>query len=207
MLKPKEIGTIHEEECKLYFLKLGYSVSVPIGENMPYDFILDAENTLFKIQCKKPTLLSDNKVLFIECTSNINTRTRLETVDYRPECVDYFAAYHDEVCYLVPFTGQRSYTLRLEYPDTISSYSNIHWAEEFEGSYVISRKLHPESTPERDGLTKYMKFIHPQLRYAQKGQFIWITDGHINRRFTGNEEDIPQGFRRGRCGKCNQYSL
>ena len=206
MLKPKELGTIHEEECKLFFLKLGYSVSVPIGENMPYDFILDAENSLFKIQCKKPSLLSDRKVLYIECTSNINTRTRLETVDYRPECVDYFASVYNGMCYLIPFTGQRSYTLRLGYPKSAASYSNIHWAQEFEGDYVLNRKLHPDTTPARDMLSTYIEHVQPKLKYESEGQFMWITDGQINKRFTGHEDEIPYGFKRGRCRKCNQYS-
>lgn len=206
MLKPKEIGTIHEEECKLYFLKLGYAVSVPIGENMPYDFILDAENKLFKIQCKKPLIVSRNKVLQIECTSNINTRTKLQVKSYRPESVDYFAACYDNICYLIPFTYQRSFNLRLQYPDSISSYANIHWAEEFEGQYVLNRVLHPETTPKRDILNTYLSDIQPKIKNESKGKYTWITDGFINKKFQGDESNIPSGFIKGRSGRCNQYT-
>ena len=45
-------GDITEVECILSFLKLGFKVSIPYGEDTKYDLILDVGNKLFKVQCK-----------------------------------------------------------------------------------------------------------------------------------------------------------
>lgn len=45
------IGDIAEGAAIAFFLKKGYSVSIPFG-NQAYDLILDKENSLYRLQCK-----------------------------------------------------------------------------------------------------------------------------------------------------------
>ena len=47
--KTKEIGTIGEETLTLEFLKNGFIVSKPIGDNAPYDLIVDVNGDFKKI--------------------------------------------------------------------------------------------------------------------------------------------------------------
>ena len=52
MLNTKQRGNITEVECMLAFLKLGYNVLTPYGDCERYDFVVDIENKLYKIQVK-----------------------------------------------------------------------------------------------------------------------------------------------------------
>ena len=51
-LSVKRKGILTEEELKLWFLKQGFSVSVPIGDDDRYDFIVDFDGNKFHdLQC------------------------------------------------------------------------------------------------------------------------------------------------------------
>lgn len=52
MKNQKAIGEYTELQCITYLVGLGYTVSTPYGDNAPYDFILEVDNKLYKIQCK-----------------------------------------------------------------------------------------------------------------------------------------------------------
>ena len=52
MLNSKQKGNITEVECMLAFLKLGYNVLTPYGDCERYDFVVDINNKLYKIQAK-----------------------------------------------------------------------------------------------------------------------------------------------------------
>lgn len=44
-----QIGDISEQKFILYCLKREIPISKPIGNNLPYDFIIDYNNNLYKI--------------------------------------------------------------------------------------------------------------------------------------------------------------
>lgn len=51
-MNTKEFGQITESKFVFECSKLGIKVSRPIGDTAPYDFIIDIDNKLFKVQCK-----------------------------------------------------------------------------------------------------------------------------------------------------------
>lgn len=135
MLSPKTIGTITEYECATYLMKLGLTVSTPIGDNAKYDLVVEINKKLYKLQCKHGAY--QNGGLMIECTTNINTRTRLEKYTYQKDDVDYFCTFYNGMCYLIPFERCKTvFKLRFESPGN-NSRKGIHWADEYEAPNVI----------------------------------------------------------------------
>lgn len=187
-MNTKALGTINEEQCKLYWMELGYDVSTPVGDNAPYDFILDYESHLLKIQCKKPTF--HGTYLSMDLTTNICNRNILKTFKYPPGSLDYYAGYYSGVCYLVPYkSGLGQTILRLE-PPRNHNRTGINWAYQYEGDYILSRRYHPESTPVRNDP------VVERPKCANR-QWYWITNGIVNKRVV-HLEDMPDGYRIGR---------
>lgn len=101
MLSSKQIGTITEYKCMTYIMELGYNVSVPIGENSKYDFIIDTGDALIKVQCKHSTVLNNGSFEFSCETTRINA-TSVKCCTYTKHDIDYFCTWYNNVCYLVP---------------------------------------------------------------------------------------------------------
>lgn len=107
MLNTKILGNTTEMECMLECMKLGIQVSIPFGEDSRYDFILDHNNKLYKIQCKHCSEILDNdgKVVAVkfktvrQSGSNAALHTRTK---YTKDEIDYFATSYEGRCYLVP---------------------------------------------------------------------------------------------------------
>lgn len=51
-MNTKEFGQIIESKFVFECSKLGIRVSRPIGDTAPYDFIIEINNLLFRVQCK-----------------------------------------------------------------------------------------------------------------------------------------------------------
>ena len=49
MTESKIKGLTTELQCQLFFTSLGYNVSVPLGEDCKYDFIVDIDGQLLRI--------------------------------------------------------------------------------------------------------------------------------------------------------------
>ena len=104
----KQIGNLTELQCITRFYEMGYSISIPYGDSDKYDFILDANGKLYKIQCKHATLHrnEENMVDFISIDTVWQTgytkKKRLEYHTYSKDEIDYFVTYYDGKNYLVP---------------------------------------------------------------------------------------------------------
>lgn len=98
----KQRGNVTELKCITYLMELGYNVSIPYGENCRYDFILDVDNILIKIQCKTCRVKQTDSVIYFSCESNRNNGKYYKRTQYSCSDVDYFATYYNNVCYLVP---------------------------------------------------------------------------------------------------------
>lgn len=90
---PKEVGEISESQVLALFLKHGYVVLTPFGDNQRYDLVVDDNGTFIRVQCKTANLWEDNsRFTFSCCSKNWNTRIRR---DYKGE-VEIFAVYLHE---------------------------------------------------------------------------------------------------------------
>ena len=106
ILDTKQKGNLTELQCITACYELGYNVSIPYGENSRYDFILDIDGKLLKIQVKtsrnKKSIKNPKDAIVFTCRSS-NTNASGNTYHrYTKEQIDYFATYWDRKCYLVP---------------------------------------------------------------------------------------------------------
>ena len=132
-------GAITELKCKTYFLELGYIVSTP---EFParYDFILDIDKKLLKIQVKT-CRISDGKLTFSTCSSHF-INGKVTHTEYTSDGVDFFCTEHERECYLIPVTecGKTEKSLRLFAPANNQS-KNICFAQDYVASKVINEML------------------------------------------------------------------
>lgn len=132
MLNTHFQGEITELEVAQSFLKLGYQVCKPLVSDSRYDFIVDINHQLYKIQVKTSSLSQDEDYIeFKTQSTHTNTQTTVYHT-YSAEDVDYFATMYNHQCYLVPISkiGSRSFRLRLK-PTKNGQTKNINFAENF----------------------------------------------------------------------------
>ena len=139
-LTTKQKGNITEMECILAFMKAGYKVSIPYGEDCKYDLVLDINNNLYRIQCKTSHALENPKDGFTFKTHSVVITTHgPKSSSYTKYDIDYFATVYEGKCYLVPVEecGQMK-TLRYQLPRN-GQKKNISLAENYELENMIKR--------------------------------------------------------------------
>lgn len=134
------IGEITEQQVALEFLKMGYLVSKPLVQSSRYDFIVDINHKLYKIQVKTGTFKEDSYIEFATSTSHTNTKGTLN-LSYSQDDVDFFATMYNGECYLVPFEvcGKRNQRLRLV-PTKNGQTKGITFAKDYHLEDIV-RKL------------------------------------------------------------------
>lgn len=112
-------GKTTELEVALAFLNRGYLVSQPLVSDSRYDFIVDINNQLYRIQVKTCHTDNEDKDYIVFATSSSHTNTnRTFNRSYTSKEIDYFATYYNGECYLVPVeeAAHRSQRLRFNPP-------------------------------------------------------------------------------------------
>lgn len=140
MLSSHFIGEITEQKVALEFLKLGILVSKPLVQSSKYDFVVDINNKLYKIQVKTSTMKEDNSYFeFATSTSHTNTKGTLN-LHYAPEDVDYFATMQENQCYIIPYVlcGTRAQRIRLK-PTKNGQIKGILFAKDFKLEDMIKK--------------------------------------------------------------------
>lgn len=130
----KRIGEIGECAIVYNLMKIdGVGVSKPIGDNLPYDLIIDVNNKLYKCQVKTCEFVKDTKMVFYISISNPFTRvvkkyTQDETDLFLLHCIE------NGYCGLLTFEDYTSkeLTIRTELPNNAIFYENLKLAEEFD---------------------------------------------------------------------------
>lgn len=141
MLNSKQKGNITEVECMLAFLKLGYNVLTPYGDCERYDFVVDINNKLYKIQAKTANTSHINEGYIEFKTSNKTTRNGTFVRNfYTSEQVDFFATSYNGQCYLVPISETSRQTKRLRFTTPKNGQANgITFAEEYELERMVNK--------------------------------------------------------------------
>lgn len=117
-LTTKQKGNVTEMECILAFMKAGYKVSIPYGEDCRYDLVVDVNNHLYRVQCKTSGALKNPEDGFrIKTKSVVITAHGIKETVYNKAEIDFFATVYEGNCYLVPVEecGYEK-TLRYRYP-------------------------------------------------------------------------------------------
>lgn len=127
-------GTESELLAEYYFVNNGYIVSKPINDFNEYDFVIDCNGALYKVQVK--TIYFDNsknRWLGSCVTSHIRGANRRINKKYNEKSFDYalFVCKERNCVYLIPIekiAGRRSITF---YPDSKQKNVNSRY-EDFE---------------------------------------------------------------------------
>jgi hypothetical protein len=141
MLNTKQKGNLTELQCITSFYELGYSISIPYGENNRYDFIADVNGRLLKIQCKTARLIDDNNssgaIQFNTISTRVNSQGNIR-YKYDKEQIDYFATYWEGKCYLVPVEecGMSCKKIRFVPPKN-GQVKGITFAEDYELEKIL----------------------------------------------------------------------
>ena len=143
-LTVKRKGILTEEYLKLWFLRKGYSVSAPIGDDDRYDFILDLDGKLLKIQCKTSNLTRTVDSLNFASASIRYNSTGTHREKYSSNDVDYFCTCHPETeqVYLIPIEEISGSEVNLHFnPPKSNNWKNYKLASDYEGEKVLERIL------------------------------------------------------------------
>lgn len=137
-LTSKEKGNLTELQCLTSFYKLGCTASIPYGENCRYDFILDVNGTLLKIQVKTSKTVSEECFEFSTRSTRVNSQGSYSK-SYTKNEIDFFATYYNDKCYLVPVEEcNTSKKLRFKYPSN-GQKKNISLAKNYELEEVLKQ--------------------------------------------------------------------
>jgi hypothetical protein len=124
----KSKGNIAEVEAIRFFLKKGYSVSVPFGDNAPYDLIIESASKLYRVQVRHSTWKNNVLLLSVRASSGGKSK-RLDL-----NRIDVFAVWDGSELFIVPtsFIGNRStaFCMRREQPMN-GQQDGINMAYEF----------------------------------------------------------------------------
>lgn len=117
---------------------LGYDISIPWGDNARYDFVLDVNHKLYKLQCKTSTKESDGVYNF-RCNSSYLNAQGNRTREYSNDDVDFFCTFIENKCYLVPYDqcGKREKKMRFVKPKN-NQTQGITFAQEYLAEKVLA---------------------------------------------------------------------
>lgn len=140
MLNTKQQGNITEVECMLGFLKLGYNVLTPYGDCERYDFVVDIDNTFYRIQVKSANTNYVNEG-YIQFKVASKTTQKGEAIRhfYTKDEIDYFMTCYNNQCYLIPVEECSKYEKRLRFtPPQNGQIKGITFASDYELEKVVS---------------------------------------------------------------------
>lgn len=120
-MNTKRVGNITELQCITRLYELGHSVSIPFGNADKYDFILDINGKLFKVQCKHANEKRDEtgEVAYIQLKTTWQSHNSHGWVrnQYTADDIDFFATFYQGNCYLIPIDEcTQTKVLRLKSP-------------------------------------------------------------------------------------------
>ncbi len=102
-MRTKDQGIIGEAGVIFEFEKRGITVSIPFGDNSPYDIIIDVNGSLYKVQIKT-SADTNNKVTVFNIKKTRINRKRNVVSYYTKNEIDYFVLYsiHFKEAYMIP---------------------------------------------------------------------------------------------------------
>lgn len=122
-----QIGDISEQKFILYCLEHDIPISKPIGNNLPYDFIIDFKNKLYKIQVKTAYEgRTDNSWTF-NTRSTSKNYTEITNKNYIGK-IDFFAIINPQntnICF-VPIEKAASSSMVLYYGENPKPNQNYY---------------------------------------------------------------------------------
>lgn len=133
----KKKGIVTEIETMLAFVRLGYPVLIPYGDNERYDYIVDVDGKFVKIQCKSAHTINNGESFMFDTRSATRNSEGNDHHIYTADEVDYFATAYNGQCYLIPVgVYTASAKLRLIPGKNGHSYGAA-WAKDYELEKIV----------------------------------------------------------------------
>lgn len=132
----KAIGEMSEAYIIAKLIEVGYNVSIPYGDSIRYNLVIEDENGRFsRVQCKTGWLNKTQSVIKFATASSYNSTMKNKVwKHYRGQC-DYFAVYCPETrgVYLLAVNqvGLTQAMLRLV-PTANNQEQGVRWAKDYE---------------------------------------------------------------------------
>ena len=135
----KKKGNITELETMLAFMKLGYNVLTPYGDCERYDFVVDVNGRLLKMQSKTSHSEDDGASFRFNGRSNHRKEGKLVYHQYTSDEIDYFVTFFNDKCYVIPVDEcGKDKKLRL-LPPKNNQTRGINWAKDYELEEVAKK--------------------------------------------------------------------
>lgn len=129
-MNTKSRGNIAEAKILAACLIKGWHVSLPFGDNMRYDLVIERKGVFERVQCKMGWLRR-GVIRFATSSSSLHRGGKRK--DYRGQ-IDWFGIYcpDNRKTYLVPvdIVGRREGVLRIDLPSN-GQRIKIRWAKDF----------------------------------------------------------------------------
>ena len=94
-------GAMTQQRCFLKCIEAGFIVSKPLFDNARYDFILDTDNKLLKIQIKTSRWKDEEHSAFVfNGYSQHSTGAGNKRMKYTNKEIDFFMTEKDDIFYL-----------------------------------------------------------------------------------------------------------
>lgn len=136
-MNSKQKGNITELETMLAFLKLGFNVLTPYGDCERYDFVVNANDKFYKIQCKTSSTDDNGASFQFSCRSSNRQDGKIVHHSYNKNEIDYFATSFEGKCYLIP-VEECGCNKRLRIaPAANQQTQGITWAENYELDNIV----------------------------------------------------------------------
>lgn len=138
-LNTKALGNKAEIIVISEFIKNDIPVSLPFGDNQPYDLVIDTPLGFKSVQVKHGLL--KNGVIIADIRKRIgNKRVKYTTYD---QLVDYLAIWCEQLntCYLLDMNecnGKTMIHLRVVEPKNNSCITTVKWASDYEFSKKVA---------------------------------------------------------------------
>lgn len=134
----KRRGIITEIETMMAFVKQGYPVLIPYGNNERYDYVVDVNGRFIRIQVKSAFTRDGGKTFKFDARSNkLGASYKAYHTYYSSDEIDYFATSWNGKCYLLSVDDCKSgAVLRMLPPERYNQY-DVRWAEDYELEKVI----------------------------------------------------------------------
>lgn len=97
-------GDIAEQAVILKALKMGWGVSVPVGDRLAYDLVFDVDGALLKIQVKSAWFDQKKQNYVVDNRRTKTNRRVMVRENFRPDDFDFAILYIQEldVFYVMP---------------------------------------------------------------------------------------------------------
>ena len=143
-------GNLVELQCISAFIELGYECSIPYGNGAKYDFIVDYNGELLRIQCKssnhpKKNGIEDTQAFQFPTVCQTTNTVKTVRHRYTASDIDYFATYFQGKVYVVP-VDECSTAKTLRFSPPANGRNNYNKAEDyliskyFDKKYAIDEK-------------------------------------------------------------------